>query len=92
MEIPNFNQESLGGSDDNDDIAESLASIKSAELMEKAKIGPIVVSTENFNETRNEVGNLMKDNERITGDMLEITDKDPVDDGKMAAKILAQAQ
>lgn len=31
----------------------------------------------------------MKDNERITGDMLEITERDQIDDAKTAEALLA---
>tara|TARA_B110000285_G_C14566508_1_gene355905 strand:+ start:174 stop:329 length:156 start_codon:yes stop_codon:yes gene_type:complete len=45
---PDFSREALGGSDDNDDMAETLASLKSSELLNKAKIGEVAVTSDNF--------------------------------------------
>ena len=36
--------EDLGGSDDSNDVSETLESINSAELLKKAKLGAITVS------------------------------------------------
>ena len=77
----------IGGTDDEEDMGETLASIHSAELMKGGKLGQITQSSENFLNTRNKTQNLMKDNERITSDMLEITERDGNDD-KMTAEVL----
>ena len=82
----------LGGSDDAEEESSTLASLKSAELLKNSSMGSIISSTENFRKTGNFVQNMMKDNDRITGDMLEITEREAIDETKSVEANLKLAQ
>ena len=81
----------LGGSDDSNDVDETLQSIKSAELMSKSKLGAVTESTRSMMDSGNKIENMMAGNTRISADMLNIADRGTGEDVVDSEKALAQA-
>ena len=65
---------------------DTLDSIRTAELQSHAKLEKIEQSVAQYNKTGNQIHNGLKNDDRITGDMLSIIEKDQFDDNKALEK------
>lgn len=70
----------LGGSDDQDDVFQTLASVKSAEIQHGKSYALPEMSSEIYNKTGNKVENILAEDRRITHQMLAAADADDDDE------------
>lgn len=70
----------IGGSDDADDMAMTLASIRSSEIQHSKEIEMPQVSVKNYNETGNKIENILSKERRISTQELAAAEADDDED------------